>query len=236
MSQSNKKILVSGCGISWSQQQHRTWVNVLQSLAVDCTDVAGPAISNQTIVNRVVDCLLDSDQFDAVVVQLTSAGKLDVEITPERQSELVDSDPIRNFTHQGVWPSSHSLTHPAKASWHKWLYSPTLELQDLCQKLVLLSHWCLTHQIQLIVIQGYHIPWTAKQHQQLEPIITDIDQNIYNWYQTSSQYQHYDCTNHNTVPGIEFQIELAEYFLTRLGIDHQEKIKKLKQFYQSKRQ
>jgi len=235
MSQSNKKILTSGCGISWSQQQHRTWINVLQSLALNIEDVSGPAISNQTIVSRAFDHLLTHSDIATVIIQLTSIGKLDVEITDERKQFLVDPDPIRNFVHQGLWPSSFSMHHESKQSWQKWLYSPNLETQDLFHKLILLKNWCDCHHIQLIVTQGYQINWTAQQEKLLQNIV-DTNVSIIQQYKTSQHYQHHNYTNNNTVPCIEFQIDLAGYFLKLLNIDQTEKIEKIKKFYLSKHQ
>ena len=113
MSLSNKKFLVSGCGFSWSGQERKTWVNILRAVGVDLVDVGGPAVSNQWIINRAFQQLL-ANQFDHVIIQLTSLGKLDVEINAERQ-HLVNNDSLRNFVVDGIWPSSHSQEHPAKA-------------------------------------------------------------------------------------------------------------------------
>jgi hypothetical protein len=49
---SNKKILISGCGFSFSKQERKTWVNVLKSVGVNIVDVGGPAVSNQWILNK----------------------------------------------------------------------------------------------------------------------------------------------------------------------------------------
>jgi hypothetical protein len=234
MSQSNKKILVSGCGISWSQQTLRTWVNVLQSLGVNMVDVGGPAISNQSIVNRAFEHLLEGHGITDVVLQLTGIGKLDVEINQDRITHLVNSDPIRNFTHQNIWPSSNSLHHKSKQFWYKWLYSPGLERQDLCYKLILLDNWCCTHNVNLIVVQGYNIEWLEQQKNLLTNIIVNINDNINQMYHQSTMYQYHNHNNNNTVPCIEFQIDLAEYFLSYLKIDQTKKISKLREFYLSK--
>ena len=47
------KILTSGCGLSWSKQDRPTWVNVLKLCGVEIDDQAGPAISNQLILNNI---------------------------------------------------------------------------------------------------------------------------------------------------------------------------------------
>ena len=51
------KILISGCGISWSMQERPTWVKVLRLCNVDIDDQAGPAISNQMILNNMISLI-----------------------------------------------------------------------------------------------------------------------------------------------------------------------------------
>lgn len=209
MSLSNKKILISGCGLSWSQQTKKTWVNVLKIAGANVLDVGGPAVSNQWIINRVIDHLLHHSDVDHVVVQLTSLGKLDVEVDAERMIELVDHDTLRNFTIQGVWPSSHSEDHPAKQMWTRWLFSPGLEMQDLTNKLALLGHWCMTNQIRLTVFQGYQLPWTNDQKLILQSIVDTAAEPAADFYRDSDFYQWHDHAKQNTVPCLEYQIDVA---------------------------
>jgi hypothetical protein len=137
MSLSNKKILVSGCGLSWGSQERKTWVNILKIGGASIIDAGGPAVSNQWIINQSILQAMSNTDITHVVIQLTSIGKLDVETNPDRIAELVESDQLRNFTFNGIWPSSHSTNHPAKQLWKTWLSSPGLELQDIFCKLVL---------------------------------------------------------------------------------------------------
>ena len=97
------KILISGCGISWSAQERPTWVNVLKICGVNIDDQAGPAISNHSILNSMIDSVLHGN-YSQAVCQLTATGKLDVELTEHRKKELVEKDKIRNFTHKELWP------------------------------------------------------------------------------------------------------------------------------------
>jgi len=231
MSQLNKKILVSGCGLSWSIQECRTWVNILKVLGLDIVDVGGPAISNQTILNRTFEYLLSHSDISTVIVQLTYIGKLDVEVDDYRKSILVDPDPVRNFVQHNIWPSSSSQHHISKQLWVKWLHSPVLEIQDLCYKLILLKHWCDTHNIQLVVEQGYSIDWSDTQKNLLAVVPVNFDLTIDEMHKKSNFYV--PLTEKKPIPNIKFQIELSEYFLKRLGINLDEKIKKMKIFYSS---
>jgi hypothetical protein len=209
MSLSNKKILTSGCGVSWSGQTKKTWVNILKAVGANIVDVGGPAVSNQWILNQTIDHVIRHSNIDHVIVQLTSLGKLDVEVDEVRMAELVKTDTIRNFAINGVWPSSASLDHPAKQLWHKWLSSPGLELQDITIKLILLNHWCQTHNICLTVFQGYELPWTQDQKSILQSIVdTDAEPAAEN-YVNSHFYQWHDYHNQNTVPCLEYQFEIA---------------------------
>jgi hypothetical protein len=235
MSQLNRKILASGCGFSWSQQEKPTWINILKLLNIDIVDVGGPAISNQTIINNAFDYLLTNNNVTDVIIQITDVSKLDVELTPERKSILVDQDPIRNFVYKNVWPSSSSSHHMSKQLWYQWLHSPNLERQTLCHMLILLDHWCRGNQVNLIVSQGYPIEWDEKEKNFLKNVINDIDQSIDDRYILSSHHQYHDHSNNNTtVPCIEFQVELAEYFLHLLNIDRSDKLEKIKKFLDSK--
>lgn len=201
--------MTSGCGVSWSRQANKTWVNILKTMGADITDVGGPAVSNQWVLNRAIDQLIRSPDITHVVIQLTLLGKLDVEVDQARLAELVETDSLRNFTIQGVWPSSVSQEHESKKLWAKWLSSPGLELQSMCCKLILLNHWCNTHKIKLTVFQGYNLPWTQDQLSQLCNIFYTGAVSVVPEYRISDFYQWHDHVNQNTVPCLEFQFELA---------------------------
>jgi hypothetical protein len=84
------KILISGCGISWASQPKPTWVTVLKLCGVDIDDRAGPAISNQLILDSMIEAVVNN-RYDHAVCQLTNMGKLDVEINSEkRKKDLVE--------------------------------------------------------------------------------------------------------------------------------------------------
>jgi hypothetical protein len=203
---SKQKILISGCGLSWSGQECKVWTNILKIAGADIVDVGGPAVSNQWILDQAFITLLDDQTITDVVIQLTNLGKLDVEINLNRQLDLVESDSIRNFIYKGIWPSSASQEHPSKKLWYEFLYSPNLEQQELFCKLILLDHWCNTHDIKLTVVQGYHIPWSDDQKKIIAGILYDINYVIWNAYEQSTSYI---TDDYNSVPGLEFQFELA---------------------------
>ena len=220
---SNTKILVSGCGITYSKQEVKTCVNILQLAGCSMVDVGGPAVSNQWIVNKTFLGFQQHPDIKTAIIQLTGLSKLDVEVDQERINELVRPDPLRNFVIDsdfqikskeqigilGVWPSSVSDHHESKKQWRKWLFSPVLETEDLYCKLVLLDNYCQYHQIKLHVYQGYNIPWTAQQTFNLQNTIKNIDTCWYSEYFKSSHYQHHNHQNSNSVPCLGYQIELA---------------------------
>jgi len=206
---SNKKILVSGCGFSWSNQQHKTWVNVLKSVGVPMIDVGGPAVSNQWIFNKTVLALQNHSDIETVILQTTMIGKLDVEINAARVAELVTTDSVRNFVYNGVWPSSLSDEHCSKRLYNQWLSSPGLETEDLYCKIHMLSSMCREIGAQLIVLQAYEIPWLQSQLLHMPPNVINVDYPLYQEYK-SSWYQYHNYTNGNSVPAIQFQAMLAE--------------------------
>jgi hypothetical protein len=231
MSLLNKKILVSGCGLSWGSQERKTWVNILKIGGASIIDVGGPAVSNQWIINQSILQAMSNRDITHVVIQLTSIGKLDVETTPERIAELVVPDQLRNFTFNGIWPSSHSTNHPAKQLSKKWLSSPSLELEDIFCKLVLFSEWCCSQNIKLLVFQGYPLPWTEEQLPKVKTIIADINKVAGQEYQTSSYYAKHDHTNQNTVPCLDYQFELANYVSQHISSKINQQVLKIKSQY-----
>lgn len=228
MSLSNKKFLISGCGISWGSQARPTWVKILRCIGLRLVDVGGPAVSNQWIINQTILALQQSSDYHAVFVQLTALGKLDVEIdSDEKKSELVDSDSLRNFVVDGVWPSSHSQEHVSKQIWNKWLYSPKLEQQDIVSKLFLLKEYCCAREIPLQVIQGYNIDWMPEYQPIASSIIDNIDKNCYAHYMQSIHWQEHDYSNQNLVPHIGYQLELAENFVKAHAPEYLSRLEKM---------
>ena len=207
MLQSNN-ILVSGCGFSWSGQEHKTWVNAFKAAGCKITDVGGPAVSNQWILNKTITELFNNE-YESVIVQLTSLGKLDVEVDEIRKAELVDTDSLRNFTVNGIWPSSHSTEHISKQFYQKYLVSPTLELEDVYCKLILLSEYCKQYDTKLIILQAYEMPWSEAHKERLQQIILNFERPLYTVYVESDYYKNHDKTNSNSVPCVDYQVTLA---------------------------
>jgi hypothetical protein len=220
----DKKLLVSGCGISFSGQTARTWVNILSLAGADITDVGGPAVSNQWIINRAFLQLEADPDIRQAVIQLTAIGKLDVEITDERIATLVEPDTIRNFTVDDVWPSSASLEHPSKQLWKQWLFSPKLEQQDVICKLRLLKHWCDTHDVKLTVIQGYKMLWDKDQQAQLASVIDDLSYNIMDHYHSTDWYNSHGNID---VPVLGFQFEIARAVAQQVDLGLADRVEKI---------
>lgn len=201
------KILISGCGISWSKQERPSWVKVLKLCGADINDISGPAISNTLILNRSLSEVI-KNEYDQCVCQLTMLGKLDVEITGEDREKLWRDDPIRNFTQDDFWPSSLSDHHQAKKTYYKYLYSPTIEQDDLIYKVLLLQKICKEKNIRLHTILGYNINIEIQKRSLLD---IDFTYNIYDDYRQGAYWQYHDHNNtKNTVPNKYFQIYLAK--------------------------
>lgn len=245
MSLSDTRILISGCGITFSNQKLKTWPNILQLAGCTVIDVGGPAVSNQWIINKTFLGLQQHSDIKTAIVQLTGLKKLDVEVDSERISVLVKPDPLRNFVidnnlqvksgdqieNAGIWPSSGSTHHESKKHWDKWLFSPELEKEDLYCKLMLLNSYCQQHHIELHVYQGYDITWSEQQFLNLQKIIKNITSSWYSEYLISSYYQQHDEQNLNSVPCIGYQIELAEIVGKELSCNVEKKLKKFKSAY-----
>jgi hypothetical protein len=219
-----QKLLISGCGLSWSGQERKVWTNILKVAGADIVDVGGPAVSNQWILDRAFVALLNDPTITDAVIQLTSLGKLDVEVDLVRELSLVTPDSIRNFTYQGIWPSSASQEHQSKKLWYEYLYSPKLEQQELFCKIMLIDNWCNTHNIKLTIMQGYSIPWSPEQLKELKDIVYNLDKSIYEEYEETEYFKKDNNTELNTVPGLGFQFYLANKLGTFLVPDLIDKI------------
>ena len=139
-------ILISGCGVTFSKQQKPTWAKVLKICGANILDMGGPAVSNEYILNNLLYGLHENQNVSHVVCQLTTTGKLDVEVNAHRQ-QLVTNDPIRNFTFNGIWPSSVSKTSRIKRDYYEWLYSEKIDIDNTIIKLLALKQLCDTHKI-----------------------------------------------------------------------------------------
>ena len=205
------KILISGCGMSWSKQERPTWVNVLKICGVDIDDRAGPAISNQLILNSMIEAVMEGD-YSQAVCQLTQAGKLDVEITNTQREKIKEADSIRNFTHGNYWPSSASQDHISKKLYYEYLYSPGLEQSNIIYKWMLLRRLCDDRNIKLHTILGYKIHWNENSKHHL--IDTNHDWQIQEDYTSSRYYALHDHSlgQKNTVPNKHYMVHLARKF------------------------
>ena len=220
------KILISGCGISWSAQERPTWVNVLKICGVNIDDQAGPAISNHSILNSMIDSVLHGN-YSQAVCQLTATGKLDVELTEHRKKELVEKDKIRNFTHKELWPSSVSTEHSSKKLYYEYLYSPNMEQKDIVHKWMLLYKLCQEKNIKLHTLFGYKINWT--QDKLRDSIKADHGYAIWDDYISGEYYKFHDHSSgeRNTVPNKHFMIYLARKINSNfLKLDIDEKLQR----------
>ena len=203
-------ILISGCGITF-QGKDPTWAKVFRLAGAKMKDVSGPAISNDLIVNNLIEELYKND-YSHVICQLTSWGKLDVELN-EHNQKLSETDTIRNFTHNGYWPSSTSVDHESKQMYYKYLYSPIIEEQNIIFKLLLLQKLCQDSDTQLMIIQGYNLKWTNSLYTKLKLFKDFI---IYDDYVSS---KHYNGHEYGLVPSKQYMILLANKINDSLKID-----------------
>ena len=229
-----KNILVNGCGITFGSESIQSWPKILSLLGTPVINISAPAISNQWIVDRTAEHLLKNHDVSQVIIQLTGINKLDVEIKDsKREQELVEADSLRNFTWQGVWPSSSSQEHLSKKLYNEYLYSPELLSKELAVKLAMLDFWCKQHDIKLHVYQGYVIPWTDSDLELVNPIIKNINSPWYQAYKESAAYKLHDHNDSNSVPCIEYAFVLAEHMAQVLSLNS-EKIKDLSTLYAQK--
>jgi hypothetical protein len=220
------KILISGCGLSWSGQERPTWVNVLKLCGVDIDDQAGPAISNQLILNNMIENVIDNSYYKQAICQLTSTKKLDIELTNQQRKDVAKQDTIRNFTYKNYWPSSVSKEHSSKKIYYEYLHSPSIEESDIIYKWLLLKRLCDEKNIKLHTVMGYKINWNNKRHKLLN---TNHDYAIYDDYEKSKYYKLHDHSlgEKNTVPNKYFSIYLARKLNSEfLHLPIEEKLKR----------
>ena len=201
--------MISGCGLSFSKQEKPSWVKILRLCGVPTTDVGGPAVSNEWILNSLINGIIKYEPSH-VICQLTGTGKLDIESNEQRYKELVETDPIRNFTYKNIWPSSASDDHKIKKDYYKWIYSESIDIDNTAVKLFALQEICLKNNINLYIVQGYKINWN--QHQIILRKLINFDRNftIEEYYHKSDYYQFHDHSNKNTVPCKQFMKHYAK--------------------------
>ena len=204
------KILISGCGLTWSKQERPTWVNVLKLCGVDIDDQAGPAISNQLILNNMIESVMNNN-YSQAICQLTSTKKLDIELTNEQRKKVAEQDTIRNFTYKNYWPSSISAEHDSKKLYYEYLHSPSIEESDIIYKWLLLKKLCDEKNIKLHTVFGYTIEWTNQKYKLID---TNHDYDIWNDYTQGEYWKLHDHSlgDKNTVPNKYFMIYLARKF------------------------
>tara|TARA_Y100001970_G_scaffold88125_1_gene111247 strand:- start:14039 stop:14689 length:651 start_codon:yes stop_codon:yes gene_type:complete len=203
-------ILISGCGITF-QGKDPTWAKVFRLAGAQMKDVSGPAISNDLIVNTLLEELYQND-YTHVICQLTNWKKLDVEVN-EYNIDVMKTDSSRNFSHKGYWPSSTSDEHESKQMYYKYLYSPLMEEQNTIFKLLLLQKLCQEKDTELMIIQGYELNWTNELHKQIK-LFEDFV--IYDDY-VSSEF--YDGHKYGLVPHKGYMIYLAKKINTHLKLN-----------------
>ena len=203
-------ILISGCGITF-QGKDPTWAKVFRLAGAKMKDVSGPAISNDLIVNTLLEELYQNN-YTHVICQLTNWQKLDVEVN-EHNVDIMKSDSVRNFSHKGYWPSSTSTEHESKQMYYKYLYSPRMEEQNIILKLLLLQKLCKETDTKLMLIQGYDLKWTNPLHTKLKLFKDFI---IYDDYVSS---KHYNGHEYGLVPSKEYMILLANKINDSLKLD-----------------
>ena len=230
----NKKILVNGCGLTFGREEIKSWPKILTAIGADIVNLSGPAVSNQWIVDRTTEYLLQHNDIHAVVLQLTNIDKLDVEVDTERKAILVDTDSIRNFTWKGIWPSSTSRDHLSKELYFKHLYSPGLLTKELAIKLALLNFWCQQHSIELYIYQGYDIPWSHSELRLVKELILNLDKPWGPEYKNSVFYKAHDFSNQNSVPCIEYAFYLAKIVAKQLELPILDRLSKIQQAHATK--
>ena len=189
-------------------QERPTWANVIKLCGVEIDDQAGPAISNQMILNNMIESVMDND-YDQAICQLTRTGKLDIELTNDHRKEVMQKDTIRNFTYKNYWPSSLSDEHQSKKLYYKYLHSPTTEQSDILYKWLLLERLCRDKEIVLHTLFGYKIKWSNEKHKLIK---ADHNYYVYDDYKNGDYYKYHDHSvgEKNTVPNKYFQVHLAK--------------------------
>tara|TARA_S200002703_G_scaffold87970_1_gene75908 strand:- start:968 stop:1672 length:705 start_codon:yes stop_codon:yes gene_type:complete len=211
-------ILTSGCGITFGQQGRASWTKVLRVCGIDIVDAGGPAVSNEYILNKTIETICNLQQpIDHVVCQLTGVGKLDIDVSGveyQHRQRLPQTDNMRNFTWEGLWPSSSSKVGTIKKDYYKWYYSERLELQNIIVKLTLLDMLCNQKDIPLTILQGYFINWKNVKSESylnmLDKIDFDKDFVIYDYYKQSKSYAKHDYTGGNNLPNKQFAVHFAK--------------------------
>ena len=136
-------------------------------------------------------------------MQITNPGKLDVELTDERK-KVMEQDPLRNYSWNGIWPSSVSDHHISKKNYYKYLHSPISEEKDLLLKLMHIQDICKSKKIKLLIFKGLRYDFK-------DPLANNID--MLENFDMDTDYMESNHTHDSQVsitPIKAYQIEFAK--------------------------
>jgi uncharacterized membrane protein len=85
------------------------------------------------------------------------------------------------------------------------------------------------------VYQGYNISWNSQQIIELQNIIKNINSSFWSEYTQSLHYLKHD-DNQTSVPGMGYQIEIAQIIAKELPQSIQDKLGKFKSAYDTSQQ
>jgi hypothetical protein len=82
-----------------------------------------------------------------------------------------------------------------------------------------MEDYCRHKKINLLVFQGYELPWKPNQLNNLRDIIKNAKKSFFQEYKESFYYQHHDHKDQNYVPCFQYQIQIAKKIAAYLDLN-----------------
>jgi hypothetical protein len=202
------KLITSGCGISQRDFKHYPiWVHFPTiSHKLKHISIGGPAVGNEYIGRTCKKHILENLDVEAVIIQWTSIGKLDLFVENENTLDEIKDFNLRNFVvdmnssvvnHKGFWPSSNSSDNFLKELYNNNFKSKIYDhIKDL-EYILDIQTLCELHGIPYYFFFGYEFDFEfIRNTSELEHLYKSINWNkfmtrtpMYDLYQNSDEYK-----------------------------------------------
>jgi len=222
------KLITSGCGISQREFKHYPiWVHFpTLTHKLKHISIGGPAVGNEYIGRTCKKHILENTDVDAVIIQWTSIGKLDLFVEDEDTLFQIKNFNLRNFVvdmdanvvdGRGFWASSSSDDNMLKELYNDIFRSRIYEHMRDLEQILDVQNLCELRNIPYYFFFGYSFDFDfIKETPELQYLYNNIKWNkfvtheaIYDTYKESEEFELdvFDKDPQYMSPNSAFQID-----------------------------
>lgn len=222
------KLITAGCGISQRDFKHYPiWVHFpTLTHKLKHISIGGPAVGNEYIGRTCKKHILENLDVEAVIIQWTSIGKLDLFVENKETLAQIKDFNLRNFIvdmnatvvdSKGFWPSSHSNDNIIKEVYNSVFKSNIYEHMKDLEQILDIQTLCELHGIPYYFFFGYAFDFDfIKETPELQHLYYNINWNkfitpkpIYEIYKESEEFELdvFDKDARYMSPNSAFQID-----------------------------